>query len=83
MPKTSVRPSSPMMRRSGARKVIAEERLSERKAQEQDRLVKENIKNRAIAALQQRQEEMAKGGVADILLDIKSWKRWAKLQRQS
>ena len=49
-----------MMRRSGARKVIAEERLSERKAQEQDRLVKENIKNRAIAALQQRQEEMAK-----------------------
>lgn len=60
MPKTSVRPSSPMMRRSGARKVIAEERLSERKAQEQDRLVKENIKNRAIAALQQRQEEMAK-----------------------
>ena len=49
-----------MMRRSGARKAVAEERFSERKAQEQNRLVKADIKNRAIAALQQRQEEMAK-----------------------
>ena len=58
MPKTTIRPSSPMMRRSSARKAIAAERVSERKAQEQERLVKENIKNRAIAALQQKQEEM-------------------------
>lgn len=32
-----------------------------------------------LAHLRARQEEMAKGGVADILLDIKSWKRWEKL----
>lgn len=58
MPKISSRPSSPMMRRSTARKVIGEGLSSERKIQDQIRQEQENTKNRMVAALQKKQSEL-------------------------
>lgn len=58
MAKISGRPSSPNMRRLTPRKAIAENRFHERQKQIQTDAVKENIKNQALAKLQEKQRSL-------------------------
>lgn len=59
MPKISSRPSSPMIRRSTARKVIGDGLSSERKLRDQIKQEQEDTKNRMVAALQKKQSELS------------------------
>lgn len=69
MAKISGRPSSPSMRRLTVRKAIAEHRSQERQRQAQAEAVKENLKNRTLAKLHEKQNALReeRDGIEEIV----------------